>query len=370
MILALEAKDRYTAGHAQRVATFSEYVGEELRFSPRRMERLRYAALMHDIGKLIVPNQLLNKPGRLTEAEFERVKRHESVSVELLRRIDFLAPVAGDTTTEAATAAVDGTGLVEPAIIHVADAFDAMTSTRSYRTALSPGDGIRRAPRTARARSSTTACVDALIARDRAPRRAVRRRPRGRRPRLGGRAARGRDRLGGPRATSIAEEPGRGSGRQAWAAPPGRCPLAGGAVVALGTELSDPGTTWAALALIGGAIAAGELIELPTAPPGSRLPISFAFMVVLAEHASVEDAALVLLVALLASFLVRSEPTTVEGRLALFAGATRRRPGHRARVPRGMADAGHADRPGQRAVRARGRVDRADRRRRDRSHGA
>ena len=101
------------------------------------MERLRYAALMHDIGKLIVPNQLLNKPGRLTESEFERVKRHESVSVELLRRIDFLAPVAGDTTTEAATAAVDGTGLVEPAIIHVADAFDAMTSTRSYRRALS-----------------------------------------------------------------------------------------------------------------------------------------------------------------------------------------------------------------------------------------
>ena len=137
LILALEAKDRYTAGHAQRVAMFAEYVGQELTFSPRRMERLRYAALMHDIGKLIVPNQLLNKPGRLTASEFERVKRHEFVSVELLRRIDFLAPVAGDTTTEAATAAVSGDGLVEPAIIHVADAFDAMTSTRSYRRALS-----------------------------------------------------------------------------------------------------------------------------------------------------------------------------------------------------------------------------------------
>jgi hypothetical protein len=136
LILALEAKDRYTAGHAQRVAMFAEYVGEELRFSPRRMERLRYAALMHDIGKLIVPNQLLNKPGRLTASEFERVRRHEFVSVELLRRIDFLAPVAGDTTTEAATRAVSGTGLVEPAIIHVADAFDAMTSTRAYRRAL------------------------------------------------------------------------------------------------------------------------------------------------------------------------------------------------------------------------------------------
>jgi hypothetical protein len=138
LILALEAKDPYTSGHARRVAMFAEYVGAELGFGSRRMERLRYAALMHDIGKLIVPNQLLNKPGRLTEAEFARVKRHEPVSVELLRRIDFLAPVAGDTTTEAAEAAVDGgAALIEPAIIHVADAFDAMTSTRAYRRALS-----------------------------------------------------------------------------------------------------------------------------------------------------------------------------------------------------------------------------------------
>jgi HD domain len=163
LIHALEAKDRYTAGHAQRVATFSEYVGAEFAFGERRMERLRYAALMHDIGKLVVPNQLLNKPGRLTESEFERVKRHEPVSVELLRRIDFLAPVAGDTTTEAATAAVDGSGLVEPAIIHVADAFDAMTSTRAYRRALSQETAFAEL----RAGSGTqfnAACVEAFIA--------------------------------------------------------------------------------------------------------------------------------------------------------------------------------------------------------------
>ncbi len=85
------------------------------------------------------------------------------MSVELLRRIDFLAPVAGDTTTEAATAAVDGNGLVEPAIIHVADAFDAMTSTRSYRRALR-----RRPPSTELRKGAGTqfnaACVEALIA--------------------------------------------------------------------------------------------------------------------------------------------------------------------------------------------------------------
>jgi HD domain len=163
LILALEAKDRYTAGHAQRVATFCEYVGERMGFGTRRMERLRYAALMHDIGKLVVPNQLLNKPGRLTEGEFERVKRHETVSVDLLRRIDFLAPVAGDTTTEAATAAVDGSGLIEPAIIHVADAFDAMTSTRSYRRALSQETAFAEL-RAGAGTQFNGDCVEALIA--------------------------------------------------------------------------------------------------------------------------------------------------------------------------------------------------------------
>jgi hypothetical protein len=163
LILALEAKDPYTAGHAQRVADFCEYVGAELGFGPSRLERLRYAALMHDIGKLVVPNQLLNKPGRLTEAEFERVRRHEGVSVELLRRIDFLAPVAGDTTTEAATAAVGGAGLIEPAIIHVADAFDAMTSTRSYRRALSQETAFGEL-RDGAGTQFNAECVDALIA--------------------------------------------------------------------------------------------------------------------------------------------------------------------------------------------------------------
>ncbi len=93
--------------------------------------------------------------------------------------------------------------------------------------------------------------------------------------------------------------------------------LAGSAVVALSAELSDPGTKWVALALIGGAIAAGELIELRP-PLRAPLPISFAFMVVLAERATIPEAALVLLVALLASFLVRPEPSRVERRLALF----------------------------------------------------
>ncbi len=94
--------------------------------------------------------------------------------------------------------------------------------------------------------------------------------------------------------------------------------VAGGAAIALGVEIARPGSPWVPLAVIGGAIAAGELIELRP-PLRAALPVSFAFMVVLARQATVADAALVLAVAELATFLVRSEPTSVEGRLALFA---------------------------------------------------
>ena len=92
----------------------------------------------------------------------------------------------------------------------------------------------------------------------------------------------------------------------------------GGASVAIGIEIAHPGSPWAPLAAIGGAIAAGELIELKP-PLRAALPISFAFMVVLARQGTVREAALVLVVAELATFLVRSEPTSVEGRLGLFA---------------------------------------------------
>jgi len=140
LIRALESKDPYTGGHVGRVATYACYIGEQLSFTPWRMERLRLAALMHDIGKLIVPNQLLNKPGRLTEEEFATVKKHEAVSIELLQRIDFLAPVAPSAASEFTDYRPDDLRHpIEPYIVHVADAYDAMTSTRSYRKALSQG---------------------------------------------------------------------------------------------------------------------------------------------------------------------------------------------------------------------------------------
>jgi hypothetical protein len=137
LVRALEQKDPYTAGHAGRVAVYAGYIADELDFMPARAERLRFAALMHDIGKLVVPNQLLNKPGKLTEDEFRKVRIHEQVSVQMLSHIDFLRPIAGHGHSDAMRFDPDNTDHpIEPYIIMVADAYDAMTSTRSYRKAL------------------------------------------------------------------------------------------------------------------------------------------------------------------------------------------------------------------------------------------
>lgn len=138
LIHALEAKDRYTSGHSERVADYARYIGEELNFMPARLERLRFAALMHDIGKLVVPNQLLNKPGRLTPEEFAQVRVHEKVSVQMLSHIDFLRPIAAASHSDHTKFDPDDLDHpIEPYIVMIADAFDAMTSTRAYRKALS-----------------------------------------------------------------------------------------------------------------------------------------------------------------------------------------------------------------------------------------
>jgi len=171
LVRALEAKDQYTAGHVERVAQFSLYMGQELGFRPARLERLRYAALMHDIGKLIVPNHILNKPGKLTAAEYDRMRHHEYVSVELLRRIDFLAPVVPSIEAEHGGSRDDAEAFLEARIIAVADAFDAMTSTRAYRRALTQDIAFAELRDKAGAQFDA-ACVDALI--DAVERRGVR----------------------------------------------------------------------------------------------------------------------------------------------------------------------------------------------------
>lgn len=138
LIYALEEKDPYTGGHVERVAMFARYIGEELNYKPFRQNRLYQAALLHDMGKLIVPSALLNKPGKLTDDEFAIVKKHEGVTEEILSDISFLKAIAhtagGDHNHMDTNAKIK---YLEPYIVSVCDAFDAMTSSRSYRKALS-----------------------------------------------------------------------------------------------------------------------------------------------------------------------------------------------------------------------------------------
>jgi hypothetical protein len=166
-IRLIEAKDPYTAGHTERVARYSLYVGEELTLPPDRLEHLRYSALMHDVGKLAVPSRLLNKPGRLTPAEWEIVRSHNEAGLGILARIDFMrgmAVTASDRCSHFDRTA-DGAPpdlVLEAQIVAVADAFDAMTSTRSYRRALDQDVAFTEL----RDKSGTQfnpACVDALI---------------------------------------------------------------------------------------------------------------------------------------------------------------------------------------------------------------
>ncbi len=163
LIRALEAKDRYTAGHAERVAQYARYIGEELNFMPARLERLRFAALMHDIGKLVVPNHLLNKAGRLTADEFAQVRIHEKVSVQMLSHIDFLRPIAASSHSDHTRFdADDPNHPIEPYIVMIADAYDAMTSTRSYRKALTQEVAFAELREKAGAQFHPQ-CVEALI---------------------------------------------------------------------------------------------------------------------------------------------------------------------------------------------------------------
>ncbi|MEA2022765.1 MAG: HD-GYP domain-containing protein [Actinomycetota bacterium] len=145
-IKALEAKDRYTRGHTERVAYFAEMIGKQMGLDGTKLERLRWAALIHDVGKLAVPRELIRKRSRLTEEEYEAMQMHVHFVEDLLKDVDFLQPMVEIASNHHAH--YDGNGYhgaghehgdtpsKEACILAVADTFDAITSTRSYRVAL------------------------------------------------------------------------------------------------------------------------------------------------------------------------------------------------------------------------------------------
>ena len=93
LALAIEAKDHTTHDHLQRVRIYAIEVAKELDLTPGEMEALHAAALLHDIGKLAVPEHIISKPGRLTPEEFEKMKIHPLVGAEILERVRFPYPV-------------------------------------------------------------------------------------------------------------------------------------------------------------------------------------------------------------------------------------------------------------------------------------
>ncbi len=146
LVTAIEIKDPYTVGHARRVAQYSEQIASILNLPKNRRDIIKTAAILHDIGKIGIPSDILNKPGQLTDDEFEIVKRHPQNTKKILGNINGF-----DEVIELAFMHhehYDGSGYprglknseipIESQIIQCADAYDAMTSNRSYRKALSP----------------------------------------------------------------------------------------------------------------------------------------------------------------------------------------------------------------------------------------
>ena len=143
LVQAVEIKDHYTRGHSERVAKGAELIARRIAMSEERVAKLRYAGLLHDIGKLGVPTRLLAKSGKLTDEEYALLCLHPNQGVAVIRDIRFLTDVYDGILYHHER--LDGRGYPSgrsgdeipefARILGVADAFDAMTSTRSYRAA-------------------------------------------------------------------------------------------------------------------------------------------------------------------------------------------------------------------------------------------
>jgi putative nucleotidyltransferase with HDIG domain len=151
LAMTLDARDRYTAGHSERVSALSVAVGRHIALPEDDLEVLRLGALLHDIGKIGVPDEVLRKTGELTPDEFEAIKVHPTLGARILRSVPFLAPHI--PIVELHHERPDGTGYPHQLraeeipllarIVHVTDAFDAMTSARAYRPARSTPEALR-----------------------------------------------------------------------------------------------------------------------------------------------------------------------------------------------------------------------------------
>jgi len=140
----IEAKDPYTSGHQQRVSQLATAIAKELNLSKDKVEGIRIASLIHDIGKIGLPTEILSKPRKLTDIEFRLIKEHSQIGYDILKSIDFSYPVANIILQHHER--LNGSGypnklkgdeiLLEARILGVADVVEAMSSFRPYRSAL------------------------------------------------------------------------------------------------------------------------------------------------------------------------------------------------------------------------------------------
>jgi PAS domain S-box-containing protein len=166
----VESRDPYTAGHQRRVATLARAIGEELRLDAATISGLQTAAWVHDIGKITVPSEILSKPGRLGEPEWQLVQQHAVSGERLLAAIEFERPIA--TIVGQHHERLDGSGyprglrggeiLLESRIIAVADVTEAMASHRPYRPALPVEEVVRELEDNAGTRYDADVCSACL----------------------------------------------------------------------------------------------------------------------------------------------------------------------------------------------------------------
>jgi response regulator RpfG family c-di-GMP phosphodiesterase len=166
----LEARDRYTRGHAVRVSSFACEIASRLGFSDQELEEIKYGAQLHDIGKIQVPDAVLLKEGRLTDDEYAVMKQHPVTSMKLVDHIAFFHSIKGLFLHHHER--YDGRGYpdgiggedieIGARIIAVADAFDAMTSNRPYRNAMSRDQAIQ-VLRSERGLQFDPLCVEAFL---------------------------------------------------------------------------------------------------------------------------------------------------------------------------------------------------------------
>jgi putative nucleotidyltransferase with HDIG domain len=147
----VEADDHYTGTHSREVVKLALAVAESLRLDAAGKRNVEFAALLHDVGKLRVPKAIINKPGKLDEAEWAIIRRHTIDGESMLKQIGGVLATVGDYV-RSSHERYDGTGYpdqlareeipIESRIVGVCDAYSAMTSDRSYRPALTPQDAI------------------------------------------------------------------------------------------------------------------------------------------------------------------------------------------------------------------------------------